>query len=119
MKPGKDPHSPGSYRPIALTSVVCKVMEQMITDRLAFILERIWYFVPYQNGFRLGRSATDSVIKLDLDVKKALVNKESIICVFLVIEKAYDSLWKEGILIKLHVAGIKGFFYMVGNSKLE
>ena len=38
-KPGKDPTSPSSYRPIALTSYVCKLMERMITERLTYFLE--------------------------------------------------------------------------------
>ena len=33
-KPGNDPTRPTSYRPIALTSHVCKIMERMITERL-------------------------------------------------------------------------------------
>ena len=33
---------------------------------------------------------------------------------FLDIEKAYDSMWKEGLLIKLHDAGVKGrIFYWI------
>ena len=35
-KPGKDPCSPVSYRPIALTSTMCKIMEQIIVDRLTW-----------------------------------------------------------------------------------
>lgn len=31
-KPGKDPVNPSNYRPMALTSHMCKVMERMITD---------------------------------------------------------------------------------------
>lgn len=40
-KPGKDPTSPGSYRPIALTSHLCKVMERMITERLTYYIEKM------------------------------------------------------------------------------
>ena len=35
-KPGKDPTNP-NYRPIALTSCICKTMERMINRRL------VWY----------------------------------------------------------------------------
>ena len=50
----------------------------------------------------------DSVISLDSDVKKAMVNKEGVAAVFLDIEKACDMLWKEGLIIKLYDAGIRG-----------
>ncbi len=39
-KPGKDPSSPSNYRPIALTSPLCNVMERMITDRMTYYLEK-------------------------------------------------------------------------------
>jgi len=38
-KPGKDPHEPSSYRPIALTPTLCKVMERLVANRLLWYLE--------------------------------------------------------------------------------
>ncbi len=38
-KPGKDQSNPKNYRPIALTSHIGKIMERMITERIAFYLE--------------------------------------------------------------------------------
>ena len=35
-KPGKDPAEPKSYRPIALTSCICKTLERMIIKRLTW-----------------------------------------------------------------------------------
>ena len=39
-KPGKDGSLPGSYRPIALTCCLCKLMEKMVNVRLVWYLER-------------------------------------------------------------------------------
>ena len=108
LKPGKEAEHPGSYRPIALTAVMCKIMERMVTDRLAYKLEKEGRVTLMQSGFGRGRSTMDSVISLDSDVKKAMVNKEGVVAVFLDIEKAYDMLWKEGLIIKLYDAGIRG-----------
>ena len=108
LKPGKEAEHPGSYRPIALTAVMCKIMERMVTDRLVYKLEKEGWFTLMQSGFRRGRSTMDSVISLDSDVKKAMVNKEGAVSVFLDIEKAYDMLWKEGLIIKPYDAGIRG-----------
>ena len=108
VKPGKDASKPGSYRPIALTAVLCKIMERMVTDRLVYKLEKQGWFNPVQSGFRRGRSTMDSVICLDSDIKKAMINKEALVAIFLDIEKAYDMLWKEGLAIKLYDAGIRG-----------
>ena len=38
-KPDKDHTDPTNYRPIALTSCICKTMERMINDRLTWFLE--------------------------------------------------------------------------------
>lgn len=50
----------------------------------------------------------DAVVGLDSGIKKAIVNKEAAGAVFLDIEEAWDGLWKEGLLIALHDAGIGG-----------
>ena len=39
-KPAKDTSNPNNYRPIALTSCLCKVMERMVNNRLVWFLER-------------------------------------------------------------------------------
>jgi len=108
LKPGKDASKAGSYRPIALTSVLCKIMERMVTDRLVYKLEKKGWFTSVQSGFRRGRSTMDAVTSLDSDIKKAMVNREVLLAVFIDIEKAYDMLWKEGLVIKLYEAGVRG-----------
>ncbi len=74
-------------------------------------MEKNNFFSPYQSGFRRGRGTMDSIIKLESDIRKALINKETIIAVFFDVEKAYDMLWKEGLLIKLDQIGIGGRIY--------
>ena len=108
LKPGKEVSDPSSYRPIALTSVLCKIMERMVTNRLEYFLETRGLFVNFQNGFRRGRSTMESVALLDQDIKRAFNNKEVVVGVFLDIEKAYDSLWKDGLLIKIYDLGVRG-----------
>lgn len=56
---------------------------------------------PYQYGFRQRRSTLDALIKLESDVKKAIIMKEDLVAVYFDIEKAYDMMWKERLLLKL------------------
>uniref|UniRef100_A0A671QSF3 Reverse transcriptase domain-containing protein n=1 Tax=Sinocyclocheilus anshuiensis TaxID=1608454 RepID=A0A671QSF3_9TELE len=111
LKPGKTPSDPSSYRSIALTSHLCKVMERIITERITYFLESKDLLSPYQSGFRRGRNTMDSVLCLESDIRKAQTNKEVVVAVFFDVEKAYDMLWKEGLLIKLKSLGIGGRIY--------
>lgn len=107
-KPGKDPQIPSSYRPIALTSQMGKTMERIINDRLVYTVETKGLIQNYQSGFRRGRGTMDPLVYLEDAIRRAQVNKESVVAVFFDIEKAYDMMWKEGLLIKLSHMGIKG-----------
>ena len=51
-KPNKDASQATSYRPIALTSCVCKLMEKMINTRLVWHLEAKGTKLPLQFGCR-------------------------------------------------------------------
>ncbi len=83
----------------------------MVTNRLNHVLESKGLISQYQSGFRKERNSMDAVLFLEDDIRKAQINKEVVVGVFLDIEKAYDMLWKEGILIKLDRLGIKGRMY--------
>ena len=70
-------------------------MECMIVARLVDELGKSSVFVTHQSGFRQGWSTMDAVLSLDIDIMKAITNKEAVVAVFLEIEKAYDMLWRE------------------------
>ena len=53
-KPGKDNTDPSNYRPIALTSCLCKTLERMINTRLIWFLESNGLITNFQPPCRLG-----------------------------------------------------------------
>lgn len=107
-KSGKDHSYPGNYRAIALTSNVSKVMEKMVNDGLVHFLQSKNMLASYQIGFCRGRGLMDPFLCLEDEIRKAQIYKEVVVAVFLDVEKAYDMLCREGLMIKLDGLGIGG-----------
>ena len=107
-KPGKDLTNPTSYRPISLTSCVCKTMERMINNRLIWYLEHNNLLNEYQSGFRHGRSTADHLVRFETFIREAFVNRQHLVAVFFDLEKAYDTTWKYGIMQDLYEMGLRG-----------
>jgi len=107
-KPGKDTSDPTNYRPIALTSCVCKVMERMVNNRLAWYLERNKTITSTQSGCRKGRPTADQLVRLESFAREAFIQKQHATAIFFDLEKACDTTWKFGILKDLHNASLRG-----------
>ena len=107
-KPGKDHAEPTNYRPIALTSCLCKTLERMINKRLVWYLESNNLITKFQSGFRAERSTNDNLVRLELFIRDAFIKREHVVAVFFDLEKAHDTTWRYGILKDLHNFGLKG-----------
>ncbi|GBN76311.1 putative RNA-directed DNA polymerase from transposon X-element, partial [Araneus ventricosus] len=105
LKPGKNPEDPSSYRPIALTSCLCKTLERMINARLIHVLEEKKLLTEFQSGFRYGRSTMDNILNLETAIRDAFITKKHLVSIFFDVEKAYDRAWRHGILNDLHNMG--------------
>ncbi len=118
-KPGKIATDPKSYRPIALTSCICKTFERMANNRLVWYLERHNILTNYQSGFRKRRSTVDHLVRLDTFVREAFIRRQHVISVFFDLEKAYDTTWKYGIMKDLYDAGLRGHLPLLIKSFLD
>ena len=108
LKPHKDGTILSNYRPIALTSCICKLMEKMVNVRLVWFLEQKGLITPAQCGFRRMHSCTDILVRLEASICEAFILKKHHISVFFDLEKAYDTAWRFGILRTIHEIGLRG-----------
>ena len=108
-KPGKDSTNPANYRPIALTSCICKTMERMVNDRLVWFLEKNQLIATVQSGFRKQRGTLNHLVCFETFMCEAFIKKEHVVSVFFDLESAYDTTRKYGIMNDLHDFGIKGW----------
>ena len=107
-KPNKPSDEVSPYRLISLTSCLCKLFERIITNRISWFVESKNLICPNQTGYRKRRCTTDHLVKLDLDIKRSLKEKQSTVAVFLDSDKAYDSVWIIGLFYKLSKISIHG-----------
>lgn len=107
-KPNKDHKKTENYRPISLTSTLCKLMEKIINARLMWILESEGHINQIQSGFRKNRSTTDHIVQLETHIREAQNNRLHTIAIFFDLQKAYDTAWRYGLLKVLHSFGLRG-----------
>ncbi|KAA5655294.1 reverse transcriptase family protein, partial [Pseudomonas aeruginosa] len=91
LKPSKVQSDIKSYRPIVLSSVITKVVEHLIKNRLEWYIENNEYLSQTQFGFRKGKSVGDNLGILVTDIRNAFSDKKSVVAAFLDINSAYDN----------------------------
>jgi Reverse transcriptase (RNA-dependent DNA polymerase)/Endonuclease-reverse transcriptase len=99
--------APENYRPISLTSVVCKLFEHIISSNLASFLEQNQLFNEDQFGFRKNRSCELQLHRVCQDIAFILDNSEQADLVFLDFSKAFDTVPHGLLLQKLKAYGIQ------------
>ena len=108
LKLNKPAHDPGSYRPISLTSSVCKIMETMIGTRWTSHLENKNLLAPTQSSFRKNKSTLHQIVTLQSAILKAKMENRNLLRKFLDLEKAFALMWTNGVLAQLTKLDIKG-----------
>ena len=100
--------SPGNYRPIANTSIVCRLIEKIILSQLTAYLNKNLIFSPSQHGFRQGRSTVTNLIDSTLDCIFTCDAGHNVDIVFFDFSRAFDSIIFTKLFIKLGRMGIGG-----------
>ena len=65
---------------------------------------------PDQEGFTPSKNTGRYLNRLHLSIKADKKQGKTSICLFVDLEKAFDSTWKEGLIVKLAKDGVRGNF---------
>ena len=82
VKKDKPPTQAESYRPIALTSCVCKLLERVVNNRLQYVLEKNNLISDVQLGFRKMRGTEDAHVQLQTAILNAFAVRQQLVAVF-------------------------------------
>ena len=116
LKPGKNPTEPKPYRPISLLSCAGKIMERMVGKRLRWYLEQNKILLPYQFGFRRGKSTLAPPAIFEHEIQMSFRTQKLTIVVLLDLTSAFDKADVMAILYKLATNGMKGKVLASGSS---
>ena len=97
-----------NYRPVSLQSVVSKVLQKLVNNRIVDHLEKCSIFCDFQYGFRPSRSTTDLLTVVSDRIARAFNRSRATRAVELDISKALDRVWHAGLFHKLKSYGILG-----------
>ena len=119
-KDGKDTYAvPGSYRPISISSYIGKLLEKILAARLTEFLKARNILDPNQEGFTENRNTVRYLNRLHLETQSDLLENNTVIGLFVDFEKAFDSVWKKGLIVKMSKLHIQGRILKLIDNFLE
>ena len=95
-------------RPLTVSSVLLSIITKIIHSRMDPICEQEGFYGPVQFGFRKGRSTSDCVFILLSAIRRAKKKNHNVSLAFCDIAKAYDSVNRELMYLKLDSLGFGG-----------
>jgi len=102
-----------NYRPVSLTSQICKVVESVLRDALVQHFDKNELISESQHGFRKGYSCASNLLLVFLETVTAeLYAKHNVDIIYLDLAKAFDKVPNQRLMLKLKAHGIDG---LVGN----
>ena len=98
-----------NYRPVSLTSLICKVLESIIKDEIVKFLEDNAIIKETQHGFRKGRSCLTNLLEFLDDATGSFDRGEQLDVSYLDFSKAFDKVphMRLGLQLKKHGIGGK------------
>ena len=95
-----------NYRPVGLTSVVCKLLKTLIRDHMVEFLVKHKLINTSQHGFLKARSCLTNLLCFLEEIRKWIDDGSPVDVVYLDFQKAFDKVPHQRLLLKLKAHGI-------------
>jgi hypothetical protein len=105
-----------NYRGITLTSCVSKVFNRIISNSISSFVEDNQLLSEIQGGFRKNYRCEDHIFSLKSIAAMRLAEKKSTYLAFLDFSKAFDTVWRDGLLSLAWKLGIRGSMWKIVSS---
>ena len=95
LKPEKQPTEVTSYRPISLLSIISKIFEKILLQRILNDTKFQDWIRSHQFGFRKAHSTIQQCHRLTTIINKALQDHQYCSVVFLDVSQSFDKVWHQ------------------------
>ena len=100
--------NPSNYRPVSLTSIICKVMETLIKDHMMDFLLRYNLLRVSQHGFLPKKSCLSNLLEFLEVITKVMDDGDPVDILYLDFSKAFDKVPHKRLICKLEAMNIRG-----------
>lgn len=108
IKKKSHPKTVNDFRPISITSCICRIFERIIRDTIQSFLSDNFSLNLSQHGFMKDRSTLTAHLTYSNDVSVALDSSLCVDCAYFDFSKAFDSVRHDYLMQKLVNIGISG-----------
>ena len=100
-------HLASNYRPVSLTSIVCKVLEHIIHSQIMRHFSQHCILSDSQHGFRQNRSCETQLIMTSNEIAQNLAQNKQVDVILLDFSKAFDRVPHARLVSKLDYYGVR------------
>ena len=97
-----------NYRPVSLTSLVCKILESIIKDHIVEFLDENSVIRDTQHGFRKNRSCLTNFLEFFDTATESFDKDKQFDVTYLDFSKAFDKVPHKRLCLQLKCHGIRG-----------